>query len=380
MQVPESVPSSAASSASDHRPAAARRVSAEQPVTESAVGESTAGESTAAEQSDHSAVTAQNAPSSESDPVPGGVATPPTAQKVFGDRLALAEQFVGMLAEHGVTRGLIGPREVDRLWDRHVLNSAVLAELLPPNSAVLDVGSGAGFPGIPLAIARPDLTLTLLEPMARRVAWLEEVIAVLGLDVTVVRGRAEEPAVRRTLTGQDVVTARAVAPLARLAGWTLPLVRVGGRLLALKGASAAEELDRDAADIAAAGGVDPEVVACGAAVLDDPVTIVAITRSDAIPSRSRTRSKSGRSKASGKLTSSGRTGAVSRETRGSTQGRGATTGGGRKSGSQSSGDTGGSTKSALENTENTENTPRRNRQSSEPAGGRGGGRHDRKDQ
>ena len=138
---------------------------------------------------------------------------PDNAKLVFGEHLDGAVAFATMLAEHGVERGLIGPREVDRIWDRHLLNSAVIAELLPQNCRVVDVGSGAGLPGIPLAIARPDLELTLLEPMARRVAWLTEVVDTLGLAVKVVRGRAEEAAVRERLSGSDVVTARAVAPL-----------------------------------------------------------------------------------------------------------------------------------------------------------------------
>ncbi|MER2093793.1 MAG: 16S rRNA (guanine(527)-N(7))-methyltransferase RsmG, partial [Saccharopolyspora rectivirgula] len=142
---------------------------------------------------------------------------------MFGDRLELAEKFAELLREHGIQRGLIGPREVDRLWERHLLNSAVVAELLPPNSRVVDVGSGAGLPGIPLAIVRPDIEMVLLEPMARRVAWLEEAVTELGLDVEVVRGRAEEGPVRDELAGQDVVTARAVAPMERLAKWCLPL-------------------------------------------------------------------------------------------------------------------------------------------------------------
>lgn len=206
--------------------------------------------------------------------------TPAVARQIFGAQLAGAERFVALLAEHGVTRGLIGPRELDRLWDRHVLNSAVLAELLPPNITVVDVGSGAGLPGIPLALARPDLKITLLEPMARRVAWLEEAIADLGLEVTVVRGRAEDGPVRRALADQDVVTARAVAPLAKLAGWTLPLLRPGGQLLALKGASALEEITRDTDAVAAIGGEQPEIRHCGAEVLEVPVTVVAIKRAD----------------------------------------------------------------------------------------------------
>ncbi|GAB3286635.1 16S rRNA (guanine(527)-N(7))-methyltransferase RsmG [Parasphingorhabdus pacifica] len=203
---------------------------------------------------------------------------PDNAAEVFGERLALAESFAAMLREQGEPRGLIGPRELDRLWERHLLNSAVLAELLTPNCSVVDVGSGAGLPGIPLAIARPDVELTLLEPMARRVSWLQEVIDELGLAVEVIRGRAEEGPVRKQLAGQDVVTARAVAPMARLAKWCLPLLRPGGHLLALKGSSAAEELERDGSAIKGAGGGRTEVISCGDGVLDVPTTVVQVER------------------------------------------------------------------------------------------------------
>jgi 16S rRNA (guanine527-N7)-methyltransferase len=199
--------------------------------------------------------------------------------RLFGERLPLAECFVSLLAEHGVERGLIGPREVGRLWDRHVSNSAVIAELLPECATVVDVGSGAGLPGVPLAIARPDLRLTLLEPMARRIAWLTEVVERLNLDVRVVRGRAEEPEIRRSLGGADVVTARAVAPLAKLAGWCLPLVAPGGFLLALKGESANEELTRDADLVRRAGGIEQSIVTCGAELLPVPTTVVSVRRS-----------------------------------------------------------------------------------------------------
>jgi 16S rRNA (guanine527-N7)-methyltransferase len=202
------------------------------------------------------------------------------AKLVFGDHVEGANAFAAMLAEHGVERGLIGPREVERLWERHLLNSAVIAELLPPGSRVVDVGSGAGLPGIPLAIARPDLELTLLEPMARRVAWLEEVAETLGLSITVLRGRAEEPAVRERLADSDVVTARAVAPLERLARWCLPLLRPGGQLVALKGESALEELERDAEAVRRAGGGRQRVVSCGDEVLDIPTTVVLIERDE----------------------------------------------------------------------------------------------------
>ena len=197
-----------------------------------------------------------------------------SAERLFGSRLPLAHRYVDLLTEHGVVRGLIGPREVDRLWERHVLNSAVAAELIPAGASVIDVGSGAGLPGVPLAVARPDITMTLLEPMARRVAWLTEVVTELGIDVTVVRGRAEE----RTVSPADVVTARAVAPLAKLAAWCLPLVRPGGRLLALKGESANEELARDADAVRRAGGTEQSVVCCGAGVVPVPTTVIAIRR------------------------------------------------------------------------------------------------------
>ncbi|WP_019810986.1 16S rRNA (guanine(527)-N(7))-methyltransferase RsmG [Saccharomonospora halophila] len=227
-------------------------------------------------------------PREPGDGTPPRLDTPESARAVFGDRLALAERFVGLLSTHGVERGLIGPRELDRLWERHVLNSAVLAEAVPemPSPAggedagprVIDVGSGAGLPGVPLALARPDIDIVLLEPMARRVDWLEEVAERLGLSVTVERGRAEEKAVRARLGVAEVVTARAVAPLARLAAWCLPLVREGGTLLALKGRSAADEIERDRDAVCRAGGGEPRIVECGAGVLDTPTTVVAIER------------------------------------------------------------------------------------------------------
>ncbi len=200
------------------------------------------------------------------------------AQAVFGDRRVLAERYVELLAGPGLSRGLIGPREAARLWERHLLNSAVLGELIPEGCRVLDVGSGAGLPGIPLALARPDLAIVLLEPMARRVVWLQEVVAELGLAVSVCRGRAEDPRVREERGGQDVVTARAVAPLGRLAGWTLPLVASGGRLLAVKGATAHEEAARDAVAVRAAGGGAVEIVECGATIVQPPTTVIVVSQ------------------------------------------------------------------------------------------------------
>ncbi len=200
------------------------------------------------------------------------------ARELFGDALPRVRRYAELLAGPGREQGVIGPRELPRLWDRHLVNSAYVGRVIPSGSSVLDVGSGAGLPGIPLALSRPDLTVTLLEPMARRVAWLEEVVAALELDVTVRRGRAEERETRRACGESDVVTARAVAPLGRLTTWTLPLVRPGGRLAALKGASAHDEVRRDADDLHAAGAGEIEVLACGAG--DAATHIVVVHRTE----------------------------------------------------------------------------------------------------
>jgi 16S rRNA (guanine527-N7)-methyltransferase len=200
------------------------------------------------------------------------------AARVFGERMAQAALYVELLERHGVERGLIGPREVARLWERHVLNSAVIGEHVPNGVRLIDVGSGAGLPGIPLAISRPDLDIVLVEPMARRVDWLVEVSEKLELPITIVRGRAEERVVRNQVSEADVVTARAVAPLARLTGWCLPLVRPGGILLALKGASAVDEIERDRDAVRKAGGAQPEIAECGTDVLEVPTTVVLIKR------------------------------------------------------------------------------------------------------
>jgi 16S rRNA (guanine527-N7)-methyltransferase len=204
---------------------------------------------------------------------------PPSAGAVFDGRLPLARRYATHLVTTGVERGLIGPREAPRVWERHLLNCAVVAELLPDGARVVDLGSGAGLPGIPLLLARPDISVVLVEPLARRVDWLREVVEDLGLPVEIERGRAEEPDVRVRWEGADVVTARAVAPLARLAGWALPLLRVGGSLLALKGASAADEVVRDATAVRRLGGATPRVVRCGAGVVDPPSTVVVVERS-----------------------------------------------------------------------------------------------------
>ncbi|GAA0810553.1 ribosomal RNA small subunit methyltransferase G [Spirilliplanes yamanashiensis] len=199
------------------------------------------------------------------------------AERAFGDRLPEAIAYADLLATEGVIRGLIGPREAPRLWERHLLNCAVLSELIPPGASVLDVGSGAGLPGIVLAVARPDLHVTLVEPLARRTTFLTEAVDTLGLGatVTVVRARAEEAAAQG-LTA-DVVTARAVAPLDRLAGWCLPLTAIGGRLLALKGSSATAEIAEHRSAVLALGGGEPAVHVCGTGLVDPPTTVVEVT-------------------------------------------------------------------------------------------------------
>jgi 16S rRNA (guanine527-N7)-methyltransferase len=212
---------------------------------------------------------------------------PAAAARVFGSRLPLAVAYARLLVTDGVIRGLIGPREAPRVWDRHLVNCAVMSEMIPIGASVIDVGSGAGLPGIVLAVARPDLTITLVEPLARRTAFLSETVDTLGLgvSVTVVRGRAED--VVGTVDAGDVVTARAVAPLDRLAGWCLPLTAVGGRLLALKGASAADEVTEHRAAIDRLGGSQPVVRLCGSGVIDPPTTVVEIVRERVVPTASR---------------------------------------------------------------------------------------------
>jgi 16S rRNA (guanine527-N7)-methyltransferase len=167
---------------------------------------------------------------------------PPGAAAVFGDRLPVAVRYAELLADAGVERGLLGPREVSRIWDRHVMNSAAVGEVIDVGARVADVGSGAGLPGIPLAIARPDLQVTLIEPLLRRSTFLEEVVAELTMSVSVIRGRAEDPAAREQAGDMDVVTSRAVASLDKLTKWGAPLLRPDGHLYAIKGAQAADEV------------------------------------------------------------------------------------------------------------------------------------------
>lgn len=193
----------------------------------------------------------------------------------FGDRAELAQRYVGHLASSGIERGLLGPREIPRLWGRHVLNCAAAEGAIPQGSLVADVGSGAGLPGIALALARPDLMMVLIEPLDRRVQWLDEVVDDLGLGdrVDVVRARAEQ------LVGEldaDVVTARAVTALRTLVPLTLPLLGGHGELVALKGRSAAEEIEKAQKIIRKHKGHDVTVETLGARYLEEPTTVVRI--------------------------------------------------------------------------------------------------------
>jgi 16S rRNA (guanine527-N7)-methyltransferase len=195
--------------------------------------------------------------------------TPPAAALLFPvQQLGLAEQFADLLATAGVERGLIGPREGPRLWDRHVLNSAMLAEAIPAGATVADLGSGAGLPGLVVAIARPDLRMTLVEPLERRTVFLREAVETLGLDtVDVVRGRAE------ALHGEqvyDVVTSRALAPLGRLLEWSMPLVAPTGALLAMKGRSLEGEIEAAADELRRFGCLAPEILELGVEVAASP--------------------------------------------------------------------------------------------------------------
>lgn len=198
----------------------------------------------------------------------------------FPDSQQLLRRYADWLAAAGTIRGLIGPREVPRLWDRHILNSAVLAELLPMNTRIVDIGSGAGLPGLAVACVRPDLQVDLVDSQQRRTDFLNEVVADLGLNsrVRVTRGRAEDAAVIRTVGSSTFVTARAVAPLDRLVRWCLPLLVRGGTLLALKGESAEDELRQhqrllDRLKVEVAG-----ISECGAGIVQPVTRVVRLVR------------------------------------------------------------------------------------------------------
>jgi 16S rRNA (guanine527-N7)-methyltransferase len=199
---------------------------------------------------------------------------------VFGDRLPLASALAALLGSTGLERGLIGPHELPRLWERHLLNCAVLTDVLPVGTRVVDVGSGAGLPGLALACRRADLRLDLVESLQRRVSFLVEAVDAMGLteQVRIVPGRAEDAATVRQVGHADWVTARAVGPLDRLARWCLPLLRPGGVLLAMKGVTAGQELATHRVAIRRSGGIRPRVVLCGAETVKPPVRVVWIER------------------------------------------------------------------------------------------------------
>ena len=208
--------------------------------------------------------------------LPGCTVPPPPAEAsaLFGASLPTMVRYAEILAGPGVERGLIGPREVDRLWERHLLNCGAVAELIDPELNVVDVGSGGGLPGLVLAIARPDLRMTLLEPLLRRTLFLSECVETLGLrNVEVRRGRAEEWAGR---ANADLVTARAVAPLEKLVGWCLPLLAPKGHMLALKGETAASELEAVSPTLPGLGAVKWRVVEVGAELGDAATRVVRI--------------------------------------------------------------------------------------------------------
>lgn len=197
---------------------------------------------------------------------------PPHAAGVFASRLALAQEYAHILATDGVLKGLIGPREVPRIWDRHIMNSAVVLPRVPQQASVADIGTGAGLPGLVWAIARPDLSVTLIEPLLRRTTFLEDAVRDLGLDnVSVVRSRAED--VNETY---DVVTARAVAALDKLGRWCLPLVKPGGVLLALKGRTAQDEVTAATATLHRLGATS--IVVSTYDNGDVPTTVVEVTK------------------------------------------------------------------------------------------------------
>jgi len=198
-------------------------------------------------------------------------AEPPVASQLFGDRIEVARAFTKNLVEQGEERGLIGPLELPRIWSRHVLNSAIVAPLLRAG-LVGDVGSGAGLPGLVLAVARPDVSFVLIEPMERRVAWLNEQVAELGLDnVSVIRARAEDVKLDAPL---DQVTARAVSAFRKLLPLTAPLLRDGGELVLMKGAGAPAEVEAAAKGIRNYKVHDIEVLTLGEGVLMEVTRVI----------------------------------------------------------------------------------------------------------
>ncbi|MBV9595000.1 MAG: 16S rRNA (guanine(527)-N(7))-methyltransferase RsmG [Actinobacteria bacterium] len=208
-----------------------------------------------------------------------GAATAGHAREIFGPQLALAEAYAAALTGDGIAHGLLGPREAQRMWSRHLLNCAVVTELVPTGQRIVDVGTGAGLPGLAMACRRPDIHVDLVESLARRVRFLTETVRTLNLDnrVRIVRGRAEDGATVASVGGSELVTARAVAPLDRLVRWCLPLLRPGGRLLAIRGESAEGEAEEHRVDIQRGGGVVSDIVRCGVGLIPQPTVVVVVT-------------------------------------------------------------------------------------------------------
>ncbi|WP_152365125.1 16S rRNA (guanine(527)-N(7))-methyltransferase RsmG [Microlunatus speluncae] len=198
--------------------------------------------------------------------------TRPELKPIFGDQTEAIERYVDILIDRGIAWGLLGPREAAVIWQRHILNSVAARSLLPADSTAVDVGSGAGLPGIPLALSRPDVQLVLLEPLLRRSTFLQGVVDELGLAprVQVVRARAEDHDRR-----YDSVLARAVAPLGKLVGWCNPLRSAEGQVLAIKGASAAREVT-DAGPVLDELGLDAEVLLLGEPEWPETATVVRV--------------------------------------------------------------------------------------------------------
>ncbi|KYH44175.1 16S rRNA (guanine(527)-N(7))-methyltransferase RsmG [Branchiibius sp. NY16-3462-2] len=235
---------------------------------------------------------------SETDDVDEVPAAPDAAREYLGDQFELMSRYVGHLATSAISHGLIGPRERETLWTRHVLNCAVLGDIIDPGSSVIDVGSGAGLPGLVLGISRPDLEVTLVEPLLRRSTWLSMVVEDLDLtNVVVRRDRAE--AVHDLQA--DVVTSRAVARLDRLTGWCAPLVAAHGRVIAIKGATAQEELDLTRDALATLGVIDARITQCGEGVVDPPTTAVELVFGDrSVADRARTKGAGRKTKSKAK--------------------------------------------------------------------------------
>jgi 16S rRNA (guanine527-N7)-methyltransferase len=212
------------------------------------------------------------------DLLPGPPAT--VSARFGGPAEQLLVRYAGWLAGEGTVRGLIGPRELPRLWERHLLNSVALAELLPPAIRVVDIGTGAGLPGLAVACVRPDIEVDLVESLQRRTQFLTEVVDDLSFDsrVRVVRGRAEDRDTIDLVGSSPFVTARAVAPLDRLCRWALPLLNVGGELLAMKGRSAEQEIEEHGRAVSRAGGLIRGVRDCGSNWLDEPTRVVIVER------------------------------------------------------------------------------------------------------